>query len=74
MRDLKIIVGENVKKYRKESGLTQCALATIVGWCGTAQPISLIESGKKNIQLETLDKIAEALSVTVVDLVEDWGE
>lgn len=60
------IIGENIKRIRKEKELTQkelaekCNLATIT--------IRQYESGKREPKYETLSKIANALNVSILDL------
>lgn len=53
--------GENLRKYRKEAGLTQQQLADRIG-C-TRGLISQYEKGITNPSLESVIKIAKALSV-----------
>ena len=64
-------VGENIKRIRKEKGLTQKRLGELCG-INEAQ-IRRYELGGKNSnpKLETLEKIASALSVEVYDLIPD---
>lgn len=60
-------VGENIKRLRKERGLTQKNLGEL---CGIAEPnIRKYENGKQNPKLETIEKIATALGVTAFDLM-----
>jgi transcriptional regulator with XRE-family HTH domain len=61
MSDFLKIVGERIRAIRKEKGLTQEELAKL-----TAQHYSYIggiERGERNISLESLDKILEALEI-----------
>ena len=56
---------EEVRRIRKERGLTQRGLA---GLSGVDQAtISMAESGKRRPHLETLDSLADALGVEVGD-------
>lgn len=60
-------VSENIKRIRKERGLTQKRLGEL---CGIAEPnIRKYENGKQNPKLETVEKIASALGVTPFDLM-----
>ena len=60
-------VGENIKRLRRERGLTQKNLGEL---CGIAEPnIRKYENGKQNPKLETIEKIATALGVTAFDLM-----
>ena len=55
------IVGKNLKRLRKERGLYQIDLAMVLG---IKQPYySQLESGKKEISLEQLIKIADEYSL-----------
>lgn len=64
---IKVTVGENIKRLRKERGLTQKNLGEL---CGIAEPnIRKYENGKQNPKLETIEKIATALGVTAFDLM-----
>lgn len=60
-------VGENIKRLRKERGLTQKNLGEL---CGIAEPnIRKYENGKQNPKLETAESIAKALNVSVLSLL-----
>lgn len=72
-RSIKYVVADNIKKYRKEQGLSMTKLAAICGWT-SANMIGDIETCRRGINLATLEKIAEALNVKVIDLVEDWED
>ena len=64
----RLLSGENrVRIWREHRGLTAKALAEAAG---IAQPfLSQIETGKREGTVDTLRKIADALSVTLDDLV-----
>ena len=53
--------GENLRKYRKEAGLTQQQLGDKLG-C-SKELISQYERGKLNPKIETVKRFADALSV-----------
>jgi transcriptional regulator with XRE-family HTH domain len=55
-----------MKWYRKKNGLTQEKLAERAGI--TANYIALIETGKSFPSLTTVNKIAEALNITNIEL------
>ncbi|MGH7773637.1 MAG: helix-turn-helix domain-containing protein [Candidatus Binatia bacterium] len=62
-----VAVGRRVKRLRKVKGMTQAQLARAAG---ILRPnLSRVESGKHRPSLETLEKIAAALKLPVVDLV-----
>jgi DNA-binding XRE family transcriptional regulator len=64
----RILAGENlVRVWREHRGLTVSALAERAG---IAQPyLSQIETGKREGTLQTMKKIADALKLTVDDLI-----
>lgn len=60
-------VAARVRELRRQRGLTVTALA---GAAGMARPnVSRIERGEHSPSLDTLDRIAKALGVTIADLV-----
>lgn len=62
-------VGENIKRIRKERGFTQKKLGEL---CGMNEvQIRRYELGKANPKIETVDKIASALGVSVLNIMED---
>lgn len=62
-------VGENIKRIRKEKGLTQKKLGEL---CGIAESnIRKYENGKQNPKIETIKKIATALYCEVSDIDEN---
>lgn len=64
----RILAGENrVRVWREHRGLSVSALAEKAG---IAQPyLSQIETGKREGTLQTMKKIADALKITVDDLI-----
>ncbi|CAN5612330.1 hypothetical protein BH24ACT22_BH24ACT22_13570 [soil metagenome] len=58
---------EELRRLRKERGLTQRGLADASGV--DPATISLVENGKRRPHLETLDSLAGALGVEVTDLI-----
>ena len=59
-------VGEEIKRLRQAKGWTQEQLAV---YAGSSQPtVNLLEAGKRNPSASTLEKLARALEVEVVDL------
>lgn len=60
-------IGENIKRIRKEKGLTQKKLGEL---CGIAESnIRKYENGKQNPKIETIQKIATALKVSLFDVI-----
>ena len=68
------IIGQNIKKYRKERGLTSAQLAERVGL--SHDFIRQIESEKAryNFSVETFCKIGTALDVSLDELVRESPE
>lgn len=62
-----LLFGRNVKKYRKDRGISQERLAEISGVHRTY--IGMIERAEKNITLRNIQKIANALNVRIQDLL-----
>lgn len=61
-------LADNVRRLRKESGWTQEELA---GACGIEQQaVSLIESGRANPTILTVENLASTLDVEFADLFE----
>lgn len=67
-------VGENIKRIRKERGLTQDELGNLVNLSGVA--IMRYEKGQREPRQDTLIKIAKALGVHLRDLADTsmWEE
>ena len=64
------MLSENVKRIRRQKGFSQDSLAKASGI--TLTTLVKIESGTNdNPTLKTLKNLAEALEVTVNDLIED---
>ena len=60
-------IGENIKKIRKEKGITQKELGKMLGVSQSA--IGQFENDKSNPKIETIVKIANALDVNVSCLI-----
>ena len=64
-------VHENIKKFRKDKGLTQKQLGELCNPKIAEANIRKYELGKANPKVETLERIAAALGVSLSDL---YGE
>lgn len=62
-------VGRAIRRYRESAGLSQEALAEVAGLHRTY--ISLVERGRRNISVDALAQIAEALGVYASRLIAD---
>lgn len=61
--------GDKIKNIRKTAGISQADLGRMLGV--SQAMISAYEQGARNPKLETLEKIAEALSVSAKELLPD---
>lgn len=66
--DIKKILGQNVKKYRKALGLTQMKFAELLNV--DQKHVSFIESGNSFPSAGLMTKIAENLNITPKNLFE----
>lgn len=66
MRNLKKLLGNKIREYRKSKKLTQEQLAELVG-IGTAN-ISYIETGKFAPSMETMERLCQVLNVYPYEL------
>ena len=64
-------VGSAIRRTRQDSGLNLQELARLSGISISA--LSLIETGKRDPRLSTLDKIAKSLNTTVRSFFGDAG-
>ena len=55
-------IGDKIKEYRKQLGLTQVQLAKRLGI--TQGTLALYETGKRHPKIETVNRIADALCVS----------
>lgn len=62
---------ENIRKLRKQKGLSQEQIADLSGLHRTY--IGAVERGERNITLINADRIATALGVTLADCVASSG-
>ena len=67
MKSLQQILADNLKRVRAERGYSQEKLAEIVDLHRTY--ISGIERGTRNVSLRNIEKIAQALDLSVMDLL-----
>ncbi|MFC5907074.1 helix-turn-helix domain-containing protein [Streptacidiphilus monticola] len=67
--DVLAFVGENLRRLRRRAGLSQVALAEASGI--SRRMIVNLEGGDTNVSLSSLDRLAEALDATFVELVSD---
>ncbi len=66
MDNIRALAGERIRTLRKEKGWSQEELGERADLHYTY--IGAVERGEKNASIDTLDKIAEALGIEMVDL------
>lgn len=65
--DLQRTVGRNLRAYRQERGLSQEAFADLVGVHRTY--MGGLERGERNLTLKSLERIAELIQMSPLDLL-----
>ena len=67
----RLLVGRNIARLRSEKGLSPTQLASRIDAKMTVDQsyLSKLERGSKNVSIDTLEVIAEALQVRLSDLV-----
>ena len=63
------LVQINIKKYRKQRGITQLKLSIMTGI--SKDYITAIECGKRTPSIKTLDLISKALKIEVYKFLKD---
>ncbi len=66
MDNIRVLVGERIRTLRKERGWSQEELGEKADLHHTY--VGAVERGEKNASIDTLDKIADALGIEMVDL------
>lgn len=66
MDNIRLLTGERIRILRKERGWSQEELGERADLHHTY--VGAVERGEKNASIDTLDKIAEALGVEMIDL------
>lgn len=72
MKDMKYIIADNVKLYRKKENITQMQLAERADL--SLDSIKRIEGGKRTMSLENFLRISDALCVPLSCLLNDSNE
>lgn len=72
MNTLNQSFGLQVKRHRKEKGISQEDLASLSGLHRTY--IGSIERGERNVSLNNVEKIAISLEVPVTELIKPYNE
>ena len=71
MGEIAKVVGQRIRNYRTTSGLSQEKLAELSGCHPTY--IGQLERGEKNATIESIEKIASALNISMSKLFEQLG-
>jgi len=66
---LQIVVGRNIRRLRRERGLSQEDLADEIGVHRTY--MGGVERGERNLTLRSLERLAERLGVSPLSLLEE---
>lgn len=72
MSDIAKIIGQRIRNYRTQKGLSQEKLAELAGCHPTY--IGQLERGEKNATLESLEKIASAMDISLSELFDKLGK
>lgn len=72
MSDLINTIGHRIRNYRTENNLSQEKLAELSGCHPTY--IGQVERGEKNATIESIEKIASALDISLSTLFEKLGK
>jgi transcriptional regulator with XRE-family HTH domain len=67
--ELQRTLGQNLRRYRKERGLSQEAFAEVLGVHRTY--VGGLERGERNASLKALERYAERLGVDALGLLSD---
>ncbi len=71
MSEIAKVIGQRIRNYRTKKGLSQEKLAELAGCHPTY--IGQLERGEKNATLESIEKIAAALDVSLSKLFDKLG-
>lgn len=63
------IIGRNIKSYREKSHLSQEEVAEFLGV--SRELISYYENGRREIQLEKLEKLTDLFGIELINLLEE---
>ena len=64
-------IGNRIRELRSRTGLSQEKFAQKIGMDRTY--FATVESGKRNISLQNIEKIANGLNITISELFEGIG-
>ena len=67
MSDVRVRFGKRLKSVREKVGISQEKLAELAGLHRTY--VSSVERGQRNISLQNVERLADALGVTMAELM-----
>jgi transcriptional regulator with XRE-family HTH domain len=67
--ELQVIVGDNLRRLRKQMGFSQESFGEHVGWHRTF--VGAVERGERNLTLRTVERLANQLGVHALALLFD---
>jgi transcriptional regulator with XRE-family HTH domain len=71
LSDVRVRFGQKLRKVREKAGLSQERLAELAGLHRTY--VSSVERGQRNISLENVERLADALGVSMAELMPNRG-
>ena len=66
---LQAAVGRNIRRWRREQGLSQEVFGEQVGWHRTF--VGAVERGERNLTLKSVERVSEQLAIDPLDLLWD---
>lgn len=66
---LQTVVGTNIRRVRKDQGMSQEAFGESVGWHRTF--VGAVERGERNLTLKTVERVSDQLGIHPIDLLWD---
>ena len=66
---MQVVVGENLRRLRRQMGFSQESFGEHVGWHRTF--VGAVERGERNLTLRTIERLADQLNVHPLALLFD---
>ena len=67
--ELQTVVGENIRRLRREGGFSQEGFGAHIGWHRTF--VGAVERGERNLTLKTVERLSQQLGVHPFELLWD---
>lgn len=71
-RAINVVIGENIKRYMLEQGISKYSLKKKAKIDG--KHLNAVLNGEKGLTTKKLQEIAWALEIKTLELLEDWSE